>query len=150
MALPVAEIAADNCLLFIWTTDYHLQKCLNVINAWGFEYKTIGFVWAKKTKTNQQVCFTGAYTMKSGCEICLLATKGKNAHKLVKTHNVRGYVESPRLHHSKKPDEVRNRILSLVGDVPRIELFARETYPGWDSIGFDIDGMNIADSLKKT
>lgn len=64
--LPIGDICADNCILFIWTTDYHLERCLEVIRAWGFEYKTVGFVWQKKTKKNTPVCFMGAYTMKSG------------------------------------------------------------------------------------
>lgn len=138
-SLPVKDIANDNSLLFIWSTDYHLSRCMDVIKSWGFEYKTVGFVWAKKSKTGSQICFTGAYTMKSGCELCLLGTRGKNAHGLVKSNSVRAYIESPRTKHSEKPDEVRSRILSLVGDVPRIELFARHRYLGWDVWGNEID-----------
>ena len=146
--LPIKEIADDNAILFIWTTDYHLAKCIEVITAWGFEYKTVGFVWAKKNKKGEQVCFMGAYTMKSGVELCLLATKGKDAHKLVKKHNVRAYIESPRLEHSKKPDEIRDRIVELMGDLPRVELFARQKVDGWDAMGFDIDGKSIQESIK--
>ena len=138
MSIPVQSIADDSCILFCWTTDYHLEKCLNIIKAWGFEYKTIGFVWSKRNKDNSPVCFMGAYTMKSGVEMCLLATKGKNACKMVKAHNVRSYIESPRQRHSKKPDEIRDRMVSLVGDVPRIELFARDRFPGWDAWGNEI------------
>ena len=138
MKLPVGGIAEDDSILFIWTTDYHLEKCIGVIQAWGFSYKTVGFVWSKKTKKNKQVCFMGAYTMKSGTELCLLATKGKNAHKLVRKHNVKSYLEGPRREHSKKPDEVRDRIVDLVGDVPRIELFARERFDGWDAWGDEV------------
>jgi len=136
--LPVRELAAENCILFIWTTDYHIEKCLRIINIWGFEYKTVGFSWAKKTKSGNPVCFMGAYTMKSGIELCFLATKGKDIHKLVKKHNIRALVESQREKHSKKPDEVRKRIVELMGDLPRIELFAREKTPGWDVWGNEI------------
>lgn len=136
--VPVQSIADDNCILFCWTTDYHLEKCLNIIKAWGFEYKTIGFVWSKRNKDNSPVCFMGAYTMKSGVELCLLATKGKDACKMVKAHNVRSYIESPRQKHSKKPDEIRDRIVSLVGDIPRIELFARNKTEGWDVWGNEV------------
>lgn len=83
-SLHIKDISDENCILFIWTTNYHLKKCLEIIEMWGFEYKTIGFVWLKKNKQGRSVCFMGAYTMKSGIELCLLATKGKNAHKLVK------------------------------------------------------------------
>lgn len=137
--LKVSEIAAENAILFIWTTDYHLEKCMQVIKAWGFEYKTVGFVWAKKTKKGTPICFMGAYTMKSGTELCLLATKGKNAHKLVKKHNVKSLIESERMEHSKKPQEVRERIVELVGDIPRVELFARQKVDGWDSWGNEVD-----------
>lgn len=139
MDLNVKDISADNSILFIWTTDYHLEKCMQVINAWGFTYKTVGFAWAKKTKTGKPVCFMGAYTMKSGIELCLLATKGKDAHKLVKKHNIRALVESQREQHSKKPNEIRNRIVELLGDIPRVELFAREKTDGWDIWGNELN-----------
>jgi site-specific DNA-methyltransferase (adenine-specific) len=80
----------------------------------------------------------GAYTMKSGTELCLLATRGKDAHKLVRKHNVRSLIESQREHHSKKPDEVRTRIVELLGDLPRVELFAREKHDGWDVWGDEV------------
>ena len=138
MDLPIKEIIDDNCILFIWTTDYHLSKCLETIKSWGFDYKTIGFVWAKKNKSGKSVCFMGAYTMKSGIELCLLATRGKNAHKLIKKHNVKSFIESPRQEHSKKPNEVKNRIIELMGDLPRIELFARQKTEGWDVWGNEV------------
>jgi len=137
--LPIQEISAKNCILFIWTTDYHLEKCLGIIKFWGFQYKTVGFAWLKKNKQNKPVCFTGAYTMKSGIELCLLATRGKNAHKLVKKKNVRALIESQRTKHSEKPAEVKDRIVELVGNLPRIELFARQKTKGWDAWGNEVD-----------
>lgn len=102
-ALPVKDISADDSILFIWTTDYHLDCCIQkIIPSWGYEYKTVGFVWQKLNKKGNPVSFMGAYTLKSGVELCLLATRGKNAHKLVKKHNVKSLIQSPRLHHSKK------------------------------------------------
>jgi site-specific DNA-methyltransferase (adenine-specific) len=138
MQLPVEAIADDDCALFIWTTDYHLARCIKVIEAWGFEYKTVGFAWLKKTKSNKPVCFMGAYTMKSGIELCLFATRGKNVHKMKQSHKVRALIESQRLEHSKKPDEARDRIVELFGDLPRIELFAREKTEGWDVWGDEV------------
>ncbi len=132
-SLKVKDISAENCILFIWTTDYHLEKCLEVIKSWGFTYKTIGFVWNKKC------CFMGAYTMKSGIELCLLATKGKDAHRLVKKHNIRSLIEIPRKKHSEKPTEIKERIVELVGDIPRIELFARQKTEGWDTWGNEVE-----------
>ena len=136
--LQIASIAEKDAILFIWTTDYHLQKCMQVIESWGFEYKTVAFAWMKKNKQGKPVCFMGAYTMKSGIELCLLATRGKNAHKLVKKHNVRALIETPRLAHSQKPEEARKRIVELLGDLPRIELFARTKTEGWDCWGNEI------------
>lgn len=138
-ALSVKSITEDNAILFIWTTDYHLEKCMQVIKAWGFEYKTIGFAWQKLNKKNQPVTFMGAYTMKSGIENCLLATKGKDAHKMLLRHNIRALITSQREEHSKKPDEARDRIVELFGDVSRIELFARQKVDGWDCWGNEFE-----------
>lgn len=146
MDLPVNKISANNSILFIWTTDYHLEKCMKVINAWGFEYKTVAFAWQKLDKKNNPVCFMGAYTMKSGIESCLLATKGKDAHRMVKKKNIRALIQSQREEHSKKPDEARKRIEQLLGNLPRIELFARNKHKGWDVWG---DGVKNDINLEK-
>lgn len=136
-ALPVNDIASDNAVLFMWTTDAHLPDALQVINAWGFKYKTIAFIWNKKTNKGNQVCFMGKWTMK-GSEICLLATKGK-AHSLIKSHKVRQLVEAERDIHSRKPDEVRKRIIELLGELPRVELFCRTPKTGWDVWGNEVE-----------
>ena len=135
--IPVKNITAENSVLFMWTTDAHLEEAMKVINAWGFKYKTIGFVWNKKTNKGNQVCFMGKWTMK-GSEICLLATKG-NAHSMIEKHNVRQLVEAERQKHSKKPDEVRNRIVKLLGNRPRLEMFCRESKQGWDVWGNEVN-----------
>lgn len=135
-ALPVGKIAHDDAILFMWTTDAHLPDALEVITAWGFNYKTVGFVWNKKTSKGNQVCFMGKWTMK-GSEICLLATKGK-AHSLIVSHKVRQLVEAERSTHSRKPHVVRERIVELLGDLPRVELFARRAAPGWDVWGNEV------------
>lgn len=138
-AIPIEDIAQDNAILFIWTTDYHLQKCIEVIESWGFTYKTIAFVWAKKNKQGKQCSMMGAYTKKSGCEICLLATRGKDAHKLVINHSVNSFIEYPRREHSKKPDIIRDSIIELVGENRKcIELFARQQYDRWDCWGNEV------------
>ena len=80
----------------------------------------------------------GAYTKKSGCEICLIATHGKDAHKFVINHSINSFIEHPRMEHSKKPDIVRDSIDKLVGNNrTKIELFARDNFAGWDNWGND-------------
>jgi len=140
--LPVKEMLADNAVCFMWSTDAHLPDAIKVMKAWGFKYKTIAFIWNKKTSTGKQVCFMGKWTMK-GSEICLLGTKGK-AHNMIQSHKVRQLVESKRGRHSEKPDEVRKRIVELLGNRPRVELFAREKVKGWHAMGFGVDGKLFA------
>ena len=138
-ALPIKNIKNKNSVLFIWTTDAHLENAIQVINAWGFKYKTIGFVWLKKYKSGS-ICYNNSpYTMKS-TEICLLATSG-HVMKMRKSYNVKAFVEDVREKHSKKPDEVRRRIVEMFGDeLPKIELFARSRADGWDAFGNEIEG----------
>lgn len=147
--IPIQKITADDAILFLWTTDAHLGNALEIIAAWDFKYKTIAFIWNKKEPTGKQVCYYGQWTMK-GSEICLLATKGK-IHSYIKSHKIRQLVEAERIRntHSKKPNEVRERIVQLMGDLPRIELFARETYDGWTTIGDEIDNKDLYITLEE-
>ena len=145
--LLVRDIADVDCALFMWTTDAHIKEAIETIEAWGFKYITIAFVWEKKTKTGKTVANLGAWTMKN-YEICLLGTKGAML-KYKKVNNIYQKVEAERTKHSKKPDEVRKRIELLFGDLPRIELFAREKADGWDAIGNGIDGMDIKEKINK-
>ena len=135
--LPVKDLADENSVLFLWTTDGHLPFAIEIMRSWGFEYATVAFVWNKKEKSGKQVCYYGYWTMK-GTELCLLGRRGK-----VKPgkHNVRQLVEATRYNHSQKPDEVRDRIVQLMGDLPRIELFACKRAPGWDVWGNEVEGV---------
>jgi len=134
--IPVKEISADTCVLFLWTTDGHLPEALQVMDAWGFKYSTIGFYWVKKTNRWNTCYNVGCWTMKS-VEMCLMGIKG-NPLKFKKKRNVKQLVEAVRKRHSEKPAEVRNRIVDLFGDLPRIELFARDEADGWDSWGNEL------------
>jgi N6-adenosine-specific RNA methylase IME4 len=130
-ALPVASIAADDCTLLLWATDPLLPKALELIDAWGFTYKTVGFTWAK-TNAKSEGYFTGmGYWTRSNPEMCLLATRGKPARSV---KDVRQLVVAPRREYSRKPDEVAERIVRLLAG-PYIELFARTARRGWDSWG---------------
>ncbi len=163
-ALPIKNIAADNCALFLWATFPRLPDALIVMEAWGFDYKTVAFNWIKLNPrryregniygipylpspddTLEYLTFfgTGHYT-KSNAEICLLGIKGRME---VKSNKVSSIIHHPRMQHSKKPPIVRDKIVKLFGDLPRVELFARDTVDGWDSIGLDIDGQDIREVL---
>ena len=145
-ALPVSSIADKDCALFLWTTDAHLPEALQVINSWGFRYKTVAFIWEKLTIKGNLCANIGAWTMKNA-ELCLIGTKG-NMVKYKKQRNIFQLVRAVRTVHSAKPEEVRRNIEALFGDLSRIELFARQKTEGWDAIGFDIDGKDITESIK--
>jgi N6-adenosine-specific RNA methylase IME4 len=133
-SLPIADLAADDCALFLWATDPLLPRALELIEAWGFTYKTVGFYWVKLNAAakSESDYFTGlGYWTRAGPEQCLLATRGKPV-RLAK--DVRRLLVARRREHSRKPDAARDRIERLVGG-PYLELFARETKPGWDCRG---------------
>jgi N6-adenosine-specific RNA methylase IME4 len=133
--LPVKDIADDNCILFMWVTLPKLNEFMKVIEAWGFEYKSTAFVWCKKNKISDSFFLGLGRWTRANPEICVLATKGK-PKRLSKS--VRQLQVFPIEQHSKKPDQFRNLILELIGDLPRIELFARQKTEGWDSWGNEI------------
>jgi N6-adenosine-specific RNA methylase IME4 len=134
--LPIKDLAGDNCTLFLWVTFPNLKEGLQVIEAWGFKYKTIGFSRIKTNSKSRTPFFGIGYYTKSNCEVCLIGTKGTLP---IKSNKVSSVVISPRREHSRKPDEVREKIVELYGDLPRIELFARETSPGWDVWGNEVE-----------
>jgi site-specific DNA-methyltransferase (adenine-specific) len=132
--MNISEISEKNCILFLWATFPNLQEGLDVIKSWGFEYKTLGFSWIKTNKRNKKPFFGIGHYTKSNCEVCLIGVKGKP--KII-DNSISSVLISPRENHSKKPDIVKKKIVSLCGDLPRIELFARNNTPGWDSWGND-------------
>ena len=137
-ALPIGDFAARDCTLFMWVTDPFLQKGLEVLNAWGFEFKTVGFYWAKCAEHPTNPCISGAanwpigtgYWTRANPEQCLLATRG-SPHR--KNADVRKLIIAPRREHSRKPDEIYTRIERLC-EGPYLELFARRQYLGWDHL----------------
>lgn len=135
-SLPVAELAADNCALFMWVTFPLLREAFTVLDAWSFTFKTVSFVWVKQNKISPTLFWGMGHWTRANAEICLLATWGSPKRISAKVHQV---VMSPVEEHSKKPAEVRDRIVELMGDLPRIELFARQTAPGWDSFGNEVE-----------
>lgn len=134
--LPVGGIADSDCALFLWSTDAHIKEAIETMEAWGFKYVTVAFVWEKLTKTGKTVANLGAWTMKN-TELCLFGTKGSMLkHK--KANNIYQLVKAERTTHSKKPDMVRKNIEKLFNGLPKIELFAREKVDGWDVWGNEV------------
>ena len=135
-ALPVADIAAKDSALFLWATFPMLAEALLVISAWGFTYKTTAFVWLKQNKKSPSWFYGMGNWTRSNAEICLLATKGKPQRQSRSIHQL---IVSPIEAHSKKPDIAREKITDLMGDLPRVELFARQTALGWDVWGNEVE-----------
>ena len=134
--LPVQEICAKDCVLFLWVTFPQLPEAFKVIKAWGFCYKTVAFVWIKQNRSGKGYFFGLGYWTRSNAEICLLAVKGKPKRISRKVFQL---IFSPLQEHSKKPAEARVRIVELMGNLPRIELFARQQSPGWDVWGNEVE-----------
>ena len=135
-ALPVGNLADKDCALFLWVTIPCLLEGLSVLKAWGFTYKTVGFVWVKQNRKADSLFWGMGYWTRSNVELCILATKGHPKRINAAVHQV---IVSHIEEHSKKPQEARERIVSLMGDLPRIELFARQSTPGWDVWGNEVD-----------
>jgi len=130
--LPIPDIAADDCVLFLWVTFPCLEEGLELIRKWGFTYKTCAFNWVKRNKRSDSWFWGCGYWTRSNSELCLLATKGHPKRISASVHQV---CDARVREHSRKPDEIRDRIVELCGDLPRIELFARQQTEGWDVWG---------------
>lgn len=133
-SLPVSQISERDCALFLWVVNPQIPEALEVIDAWGFKFKTVAFVWGKKTSNYNDVHNLGRWTM-GNIEQCFLATKG---HPQRIKKNVKQLVIDVRTVHSKKPPQVRARIVDLMGEIPRIELFSRDKIEGWDCWGNEV------------
>lgn len=134
--IPVSSIAAKDCVLFMWSTMPMLPDALQVMEAWGFKYKTVAFVWVKSNKKSDTDFFGMGNWTRANAEACLLGVKGKP--KRINA-SIRQVIRRPILSHSEKPPEVRDRIIQLMGDLPRVELFARTKTPGWSVWGNEIE-----------
>lgn len=145
--LDIQSICEDDCILALWVTYPCLLEGIELIEKWGFKYKTCLFSWIKMNK-NKPTPFIGmGYYTRANNEICLLATRGKPLKRV--SRSVQQVVLEKVRSHSEKPDCVRERIVELFGDIPRIELFARKKVDGWDTIGDEIDGKEIEETLRK-
>jgi len=157
-ALPVGDLAAKDCALFMWVTFPQIFESRVLFDAWGFEYKTCAFVWIKTNKrmnVDQASFFPidsfdsfwgmGRWT-RSNAEICLLGVRGKPKRESAAIHQI---IYAPISEHSRKPAETRDKIIELCGDVPRVELFAREASEGWSIWGNEVEStINLNQNAK--
>ena len=128
--------SAENCVLFMWWVASQPQEAIDLVNAWGFKIKTMtGFNWIKTTKLGKLFFGMGFWT-RAGSECCLIATKGKIKPINRGIRYVHKFINEK---HSKKPNEFANLIVDLCGDLPRLEMFARDKKHGWDVWGNEVD-----------
>ncbi len=135
MNLDVASICAPDAVLLCWATPPMIKDALRVVEAWGFNYKTFGFVWVKRNQKKNTPFFGLGHWTRANAEPCLLATRGKPKRA---SAAVSQFVWAKRLRHSEKPAVVRDLIVNLCGDVPRVELFSRHEVPGWARWGNEV------------
>ena len=146
MALPVDKIADKDCILFLWITFPCLKEGIEVMERWGFKYKTCGFNWVKRNKKKNTYFMGRGFWTRSNSEVCLIGTKGQPKRV---SKSVSQICDARIMEHSRKPAEIRERIVELCGELPRIELFARDKVKGWDSLGDEIDGKDIREALRE-
>jgi len=149
-ALPINDVASDEAVLFLWGTWPLLSEAMECITSWGFEYKTIGFIWIKLNKVSATPFWGMGNWTRSNSEYCLLATKGNvKAKQWRQSASVHSVIQSPIMNHSKKPVQTMERIEELVRpDSRKLEIFATERRDGWESLGFSVnDDRDIRDTL---
>lgn len=135
--MPIGNIMADNCLIAMWWTGPLAREAFEVIDAWGLELINMtGFTWHKLTKHGKDHFGMGHFT-RGNCENVLFARKGKPKRA---NAGVRQIIHAKHRGHSRKPDEVRKALEVLMGDVPRLEMFARGSVEGWDTWGYEAEG----------
>jgi len=132
--LPVNKIADENSVLFLWVMNSEIPLALKCIDSWGFTYKTVAFTWVKTTKNTYH--FGGGNWTRSNPELCMFATRGGGIKRV--SASVRNLQIHRLAEHSKKPAIIRDEIISLVGDLTKIELFARQKTDGWDVWGNEV------------
>jgi N6-adenosine-specific RNA methylase IME4 len=132
--LPVWDLAADSCLLAMWWVPTQPMEALRVVEAWGFRFMTMkGFTWHKTNRKKGNSAIGMGHMTRANSEDCLFAVKGKLPERM--DASICQHITAPRMEHSAKPPIIRDKLVQLLGDVPRIELFSRDNADGWDAWG---------------
>jgi N6-adenosine-specific RNA methylase IME4 len=130
-SLPVRDLAAPDCMLFMWSVQAMMPHALDLMVAWGFKYKTMG-AWAKLSSTGKCLAFGTGYIYRSTAEFYIVGARGSPK---IASRDVRNLIVSPTRQHSRKPDEMKRNIERLHPDCRRAELFSRESSDGWEGWG---------------
>ena len=133
------------CVVFVGDIP-SITRSVQSNQSMGICYKTVAFVWIKQNKSGKGYFFGLGYWTRSNAEICLLAVRGKPKRISKKVFQL---IVSPLQEHSKKPEEARKRIVELMGDLPRIELFARRQSVGWDVWGNEVESSLDMENLQE-
>lgn len=145
ISLPVKDIAAENCALFLWIPHTKVSEIAPLFPSWGFRWVNTAFVWNKKNADGSSRMGLGTYTRTSS-ELCLLGIRG-SMQRIDNT--VRQDIDAPIGKHSEKPREVFDRIFRLFGNLPTLEMFARTRDLRMDTIGNEISGKDIRVELEE-
>jgi len=164
VALPVRQLIEDPGVVFMWATGPKLGEAIDLMRAWGFHYRCIGYVWIKTTKEGKviegqgirpsfvkqmdEVVLVGSTEPVTDEFVIIGSTEPRGRTLKILTESQAQNIFAPRGEHSEKPEEARWRIEELFGDIPRLELFARCQYPGWDVWGLEADGPMASSEAK--
>lgn len=146
MTIRIGDLASENCAHFMWTTGPMLPDALKLMKIYGFEYKNIVFTWIKTNKKSDGLFSGMGHYSRSNPEFVLLGMTGKLARQSRSVHSV---IMAPVGEHSSKPPDVKDRIVQLFGDIPRVELFARDKSFGWTQTGLEMDGLDIREFIEE-
>ena len=133
-ALPVADLAAPDSALFLWATFPQLPEALRLIREWGFTYKSVAFVWLKKNRKADSWFYGLGFWTRANAEVCLRA----RGHPKRQAANIHQWLSFRLSRPTAKTGRGRDKIVALMGDLPRVELFARQIPPGWDVWGNEV------------
>lgn len=142
--LPIGNVLAPDAVVLLWVIDPMLPQAMRCLEAWGLQFRTVGFYWTKSRPSGKDHVGLGYYT-RANPEQCWIAVRGRGIPRA--SMSVRRWLHAPTGGHSEKPDEFYARVEALFGDVPRIDVFARRPRPGWTSMGNEIDGQDIREAL---
>ena len=147
-ALPVKDIAEKDCALFMWSSNPHLPKAIDIMEAWGFKYKTVFKVWRKQNSDGSPVTVPGWWS-RSSTELLLVGAKGTPLQNKMVLNEAQEYC-SQRESHSEKPDEIRDCIFNFLDVTSRIELFSRKVCDNWDSWGLETPGYFYDENVESS